>query len=195
MRIEEEPPKQPGKGEVRLKVLAVGLNRAELMFMRDQFVEHPTLPGGLGYEAAGLVEAVGPDVDKSWIGKPVSTIPSCAMNDYAMLGEGVIAPGAALGEYPPNLSPVEGAAIWMQYLRRARVTRKLSCSRWVRTMLLPRRKKTSWHASMRLAGHSWKSWPRLLLRAGRSLPCFRCSPHPSRCVPHFLRDYAFVAMR
>jgi NADPH:quinone reductase-like Zn-dependent oxidoreductase len=116
LRIEEEPPKQPGKGEVRLKVQAVGLNRAELMFMRDQYVEHPKLPGGLGYEAAGLVEAVGPDVDQSWIGKPVSTIPSFSMNDYAMLGEEVIAPVAALGEYPPNLSPVEGAAIWMQYL-------------------------------------------------------------------------------
>jgi NADPH:quinone reductase-like Zn-dependent oxidoreductase len=55
-------------------------------------------------------------VDQSWIGKPVSTIPSFSMNDYAMLGEEVIAPVAALGEYPPNLSPVEGAAIWMQYL-------------------------------------------------------------------------------
>jgi NADPH:quinone reductase-like Zn-dependent oxidoreductase len=38
------------------------------------------------------------------------------MNDYAMLGEEVIAPVAALGEYLPNLSPVEGAAIRMQYL-------------------------------------------------------------------------------
>jgi len=38
------------------------------------------------------------------------------MNDYAMLGEEVIAPAAALGEYPAKLSPVEGAAVWMQYL-------------------------------------------------------------------------------
>ena len=36
--------------------------------------------------------------------------------DYAMLGEEVIAPAAALGEYPAKLSPVEGAAVWMQYL-------------------------------------------------------------------------------
>jgi NADPH:quinone reductase-like Zn-dependent oxidoreductase len=71
LRIEEGPLKQPGKGEVRLKVQAVSLNRAELMFMRDQYVEHPSLPGGLGYEAAGVVEALGPDVDKSWIGKRV----------------------------------------------------------------------------------------------------------------------------
>jgi NADPH:quinone reductase-like Zn-dependent oxidoreductase len=116
LRIEEEQLKQPGKGEVRLKVQAVGLNRAELMFMHDQYMEHPKLPGGLGYEAAGLAEAVGPDVDKSWIGKRVSTIPSFSMNDYVMLGEEVIAPAAALSEYPAKLSPVEGAAIWMQYM-------------------------------------------------------------------------------
>jgi len=116
LRIEEEMPKQPGKGEVRLRVQAVGLNRAESMFIRDQYVESPKLPSGVGYEAAGVVEAVGPDVDKSWVGKRVAIIPSFSMNDYAMLGEEVIAPAAALGEYPAQLSPVEGAAIWMQYI-------------------------------------------------------------------------------
>ena len=55
-------------------------------------------------------------MDQSWIGKPVSTIPSFSMNDYAMLGEEVIAPAWALAEYPAKLSPVEGAAIWMQYM-------------------------------------------------------------------------------
>ena len=116
LRIEEEPPKEPGKGEVRLKVQAVGLNRAESMFFRGQYVEQPKLPAGMGYEAAGVVEAVGPDVDKNWIGKRVAIIPAFSMNDYAMLGEEVIAPASALGEYPANLSPVEGAAIWMQYV-------------------------------------------------------------------------------
>src|SRR4029079_16123648 len=116
LSIEEEMPKQPGKGEVRLKVQAVGLNRAESMFIRDQYVESPKLPSGVGYEAAGVVEAVGPDVDKSWVGKRAAIIPSFSMNDYAMLGEEVIAPAAALGEFPAQLSPVEGAAIWMQYI-------------------------------------------------------------------------------
>ena len=116
LRIEEEAPKQPGKGEVRLGVRAVGLNRAESMFIRGQYLESPKLPAGVGYEAAGVVEAVGPDVDKKWIGKQVSTIPAFSLNDYAMLGEEVIAPATALGEYPAKLSPVEGAAVWMQYL-------------------------------------------------------------------------------
>jgi NADPH:quinone reductase-like Zn-dependent oxidoreductase len=116
LKMEEETSKQPGRGEVRLKVQAVGLNRAESMFMRDQYIEAPKLPAGLGYEAAGVVEAVGPDVDKNWLGKRVATIPAFSMNDYAMLGEEVIAPVAALGEYPAKLSPVEGAAVWMQYV-------------------------------------------------------------------------------
>ena len=116
LRIEEEKPRQPGKGEVRLKVQAVGLNRAESLFIRGQYLEPPRLPAGVGYEAAGVVEAVGPDVDKNWLGKRVATIPAFSMNDYAMLGEEVIAPAAALGEYPAKLSPVEGAAVWMQYL-------------------------------------------------------------------------------
>jgi NADPH:quinone reductase-like Zn-dependent oxidoreductase len=115
LKTEEEPPKQPGKGEVRLKVQAIGLNRAELMFMRGQYLEAPKLPAGLGYEAAGIVEAVGQDVDKSWVGRRAATVPAFSMNDYPMLGEEVIAPVAALGEYPETLSPVEAAAVWMQY--------------------------------------------------------------------------------
>ena len=116
LTFDEEPSKQPGKGEVRLKVQAVGLNRAESMFMHGQYVETPKLPSGLGYEASGIVEAVGPDVDKNWLGKRVATVPAFSMTRYAMLGEEVIAPVAALGEYPAKLSTAEGAAIWMQYV-------------------------------------------------------------------------------
>ena len=75
LKFEEVPSPEPGKGEVRLKVEAIGLNRAESMFYHGQYIYAPNLPAGLGYEAAGVVEAVGPDVDKSWIGKRVSTIP------------------------------------------------------------------------------------------------------------------------
>jgi NADPH:quinone reductase-like Zn-dependent oxidoreductase len=116
LHIEDQPLRQPAAGEVRIKVKAVGLNRAEAVFIRGYYVEQPKFPAGLGYEAAGVVEAVGPGVDQKWIGKSVSTIPAFSMNDYAMLGEEVIAPVRALGEYPDKLSAVEGAAIWMQYL-------------------------------------------------------------------------------
>jgi NADPH:quinone reductase-like Zn-dependent oxidoreductase len=116
LKFDELPSREPGKGEVRLKVQALGLNRAESMFYHGQYLEAPQLPARLGYEAAGVVEAVGPDVDKSWLGKQVASIPAFSLNAYGVAGEEAIVPVAALGEYPPSLSAAQGSAIWMQYL-------------------------------------------------------------------------------
>ncbi len=114
--LENAPTQEPGSGEVRLRVQAMGLNRAEALFVRGQYLEHPTPPSRIGYEAAGVVEAVGPNVDQAWIGKSVATIPSFHMARYGVQGEEAVVPVTALGEYPPSLSPTEAAAIWMQYL-------------------------------------------------------------------------------
>ena len=116
LKFADEAEKQPGKGEVRIKVKAVGLNRAELLFIAGRYLDSPKLPAGVGYEAAGVVDAVGPEVDKSWLGTSVATIPAFSMNQYPMLGESVIAPAYALGKYPDKLSFEQAAAIWMQYL-------------------------------------------------------------------------------
>jgi NADPH:quinone reductase-like Zn-dependent oxidoreductase len=116
LRIEEEPIPEPGNGEVRLRVKAIGLNRAEVMFRKGQYLEAPVLPSKLGYEAAGVVEAVGPDVDKSWLGKKASTVPAFLMTQYGVYGEVAIVPVSALAVYPEKLTPEEGTSIWMQYL-------------------------------------------------------------------------------
>jgi NADPH:quinone reductase-like Zn-dependent oxidoreductase len=97
-------------------VKALGLNRAEVMFRQGRYLETATPPSKLGYEAAGVVEAVGPDVDKSWIGKKASTIPAFLMTHYGVYGEVAIVPVSAVAEYPEKLSPEEGTSIWMQYL-------------------------------------------------------------------------------
>ncbi len=116
LKLEEVPDQQPGKGEVRLRVQAAGLNRAESMFYRGRYLENPKLPSRLGYEAAGVVDAVGEGVDKAWIGKRASTIPAFSMNMYGTLGEQAVVPEYALGEYPASLTPTQASAIWMQYL-------------------------------------------------------------------------------
>lgn len=116
LQIEEVPSQQPGKGEVRLRVQAVGLNRAESMFYHGQYLEQAKFPSRLGYEAAGVVEAVGEGVDPKWIGQVVATIPAFSMTRYGTLGEEAVVPASALGKYPPNLTSAEASAIWMQYL-------------------------------------------------------------------------------
>jgi len=116
LRIQEESIPEPGKGEVRLNVKAIGLNRAEVMFRTGQYLEPPVLPSKLGYEAAGVVSAVGEDVDKNWLGKRASTVPPFPMTSYGVYGEVAIVPASALAAYPQKLTPEEGTSIWMQYL-------------------------------------------------------------------------------
>jgi len=76
LKIEDLPLMEPGEGEVRLKVDAIGINRAEVMFRQGQYLETPQLPSRLGYEVAGIVDAVGPGATGIKIGDRVSTIPS-----------------------------------------------------------------------------------------------------------------------
>ena len=116
LRFEDAPQDQPGKGEVRLRVQASGLNRAESMYYHGIYLEQVKLPSRVGYEVAGVVDAIGEGVDKSWLGKHVATVPGFSQNRYGTLGEEAIVPVAELGEYPNNLTPTEAAAIWMQYV-------------------------------------------------------------------------------
>ena len=116
LQFEEVPLPEPGQGEVRLRVKAIGLNRAEVMFRMGRYLEDPVLPAKNGYEASGIVEAVGPGVDKSWIGKTASTVPAFLLTQYGVYGEVAIVPAFALAAYPKRLSFEEGTSIWMQYL-------------------------------------------------------------------------------
>lgn len=115
LHIEDVPARQPGPGEVLLKVEAVGLNRAESMYYHGFYMEKVNLPSGLGYEAYGKVIAAGPDVDPGLVGRRLATIPGFSMNKYPVLAEEAVVPASVLAAVPPGFSAVEGAAVWMQY--------------------------------------------------------------------------------
>ncbi len=73
LKLEDLPLTEPGEGEVRLKVEAIGLNRADVLFRQGQYLQKPEPPSRIGYEAAGTVDAVGPGVSGVEIGDRVST--------------------------------------------------------------------------------------------------------------------------
>ena len=106
----------PGPQEVRIAVKAIGINRAESMWRNDQYVESPIFPAGLGYEAAGIVDAVGKDVTDFAVGDAVSTIPAFSLNQYSTYGEVILAPVHAVVKHPESLSFVEAASVWMMFL-------------------------------------------------------------------------------
>jgi NADPH:quinone reductase-like Zn-dependent oxidoreductase len=115
--LENVPLAEPGPGEVRLRVEAVGLNNSELQFRRGDYpLLDAVFPSRLGKEAVGVVEALGPGVAGVDIGQRVTTIPCFEMGRYGVCGDSAIVPAYALAPYPEPLGLVEAAAIWQQYL-------------------------------------------------------------------------------
>lgn len=86
------------------------------MFREGKYLVQPNFPSKLGYEASGIVEAVGPGVDEGLIGKKFSTVPAFPANEYGVYGEVAIVPASVLAAYPEKLSFEEGTSIWMQFL-------------------------------------------------------------------------------
>jgi NADPH:quinone reductase-like Zn-dependent oxidoreductase len=113
--IEMEVP-APGPNELRIKVRAIGINRADSMWRNDKYVESPIFPAGLGYECAGVVDAVGKEVTDFAAGDIVSTIPAFSLNKYSTYGEVILAPDHAVVKHPESLSFVEAASVWMMFL-------------------------------------------------------------------------------
>jgi len=121
LRIEDVPSQPPDPGEVRIRVEAAGVNRDQLTFIGGQHYRghgmvQPPLPTRLGYEVAGIVEAVGEGVDDSWIGKRVATVPAFDQTRYGALGEEAVVPAGAVAEYPSNLTTAQAAFFWIPYL-------------------------------------------------------------------------------
>ena len=116
LRIETVDVPGPGRGEVRIRVKALGLNRAEAMLRSGNYIETATLPSGLGFEAAGLVESVGEGVDGFVPGDAVSVVPPQSMLRWPAYGELVSFPAELVVKHPPSLSWEAAAAVWMQYV-------------------------------------------------------------------------------
>ncbi len=113
--IETQVP-APGPREVRIKVKAIGINRADSMWRNDKYTEPAKFPAGLGYEAAGIIDAVGKDVADFAAGDTVNTIPAFSLNKYFTYGEVILAPDHAVVKHPESLSFVEAASVWLMFI-------------------------------------------------------------------------------
>ena len=116
LQVETVDVPSPASGEVRIRVKALGLNRAEAMFRSGHYLEQPRFPARLGYEASGVVESIGAGVEGFKIGDAVSTAPAFSQNQYGVYGELAVVPATAVMKHPVSLSWEQAAALWMQYL-------------------------------------------------------------------------------
>jgi NADPH:quinone reductase-like Zn-dependent oxidoreductase len=115
LKIEEVPTPEPNAGEVRISVRALGLNRAESMYRTGRYVIEPAFPATMGYEASGVIDAIGPEVEGLAVGDAVAVIPAFRFDQYGLYGDLVIAPARAVVKNPDGVSWESAAAMWMPF--------------------------------------------------------------------------------
>ena len=100
---------EPGSGEVRIAVEAAGVNFADIMQRRGHYQGGPKPPYVPGMEAAGVIEAVGDDVERE-VGERVVAMTNQAYAEYAT------ADATGLFDVPESMDFAEAAGFPVQFL-------------------------------------------------------------------------------
>ena len=117
LKLEEVTLSPVAENDVRVRVHAIGLNRAESMYRKGAFLQGYTWPSRVGYEASGVVEAIGKNVAGFEPGDAVSVVPgSISMALYGTYGEVADMPANRLTRNPDWLLHTDAAASWIQYV-------------------------------------------------------------------------------
>jgi NADPH2:quinone reductase len=110
MQYVEVPKPELRPGTALVKVHAAGINFADTFFIRGEYMIKPKLPDTPGMEAAGVVEAVAPDVTGLRPGMRVTSITLKTYAEYCL-----IRPSQAIA-LPEFVSFEQGAAFPIQVL-------------------------------------------------------------------------------
>ena len=109
MRWEDIEVGAPGPGEIRIRHEAVGLNYIDVYF-RTGLYPAPSLPFSPGMEGAGIVEAVGAEVDSLGVGDRVAY----AGGPVGSYAEARLMPAAKVVKVPAGIDSKQAAAMMLQ---------------------------------------------------------------------------------
>lgn len=146
----ELPDPEPGPGEARVDLVAAALNRRDWWIRKGGKV---TLPVVLGSDGAGIVSAVGADVEDVAVGDEVVINPALSWGDaevapgpeFRILGvpdqgtyaERIVVHASQLGPRPPGYTWIEAAALPLAGLTAWRAVVTHARARVERTLLVP----------------------------------------------------------
>jgi len=150
LRLEDVQVGAPGPGQVRLRHAAVGLNFADTYFRNGTY--RIPLPAGMGVEAAGVVEAIGPDVTNVAVGDEVTY--TGFINTLGAYSTERVIPAAPLIKLPQGIRLETAAAMTMRGLTAAYLLRRIHPFKASDTILL--------HAAAGGVGLIVSQWAKLL---------------------------------
>ena len=115
LRFEDMAVGEPGPGQVRLRIKAIGVNRTEVNLRSGFLPVKPPLPSLIGFEAAGEIDALGPGVKAFEVGQRVALVPTYSATQYGLYGEVSLAPARSLVAIPDGVAFEEAAATWVAF--------------------------------------------------------------------------------
>jgi NADPH:quinone reductase len=75
LAVQERPLPEPEKGEARVRILASPVNPSDLLFVRGHYAGvQPHFPSPVGFEGVGIVDVLGPQVQRPVPGQRVAVI-------------------------------------------------------------------------------------------------------------------------
>jgi len=111
LELRETADPEPGPGQVRVRVRAAGLCFADVMAAQGLYPDAPKPPCVVGYEAAGVVDALGAGVEGPAIGRRV-----LALTHFGGHADVACVPAEQVFEIADGMSFEEAAAISLNYL-------------------------------------------------------------------------------
>lgn len=110
LRFEDMPEPQPGPGQVRIVVKAVGVNFPDFLIIQDKYQFKPPRPFSPGLECSGIVDAVGEGVSGFAVGDRV-----LSMTGHGGMAEKVVTKTDRAVKIPESMPFDEAAAFLLTY--------------------------------------------------------------------------------
>jgi NADPH:quinone reductase len=109
LQIRDVPMPEPGKGEVRVRMLASPINPSDLLMIRGQYGRQPRLPAVPGFEGVGVVESGSGFLARRVIGRRVAVLNGVSGNWQ----EYVVIPARQAVPVPADLTDEQAATFFV----------------------------------------------------------------------------------
>lgn len=109
LQVRDVPEPTPGRGEVRVRMIASPINPSDLLMVRGQYGRQPSLPATPGFEGVGIVEAGSGLLARRVLGRRVAVLNSGGGN----WKEYVVLPARQAIPVPKELSDEQAATFFV----------------------------------------------------------------------------------
>src|SRR5271169_2904175 len=110
LQVVELPVRAPAPSQLRVRVRAAGVGSTDLVMLTGSYLYAPKIPFVPGYEAAGVVEAIGADVTGFEVGQRVA-----ALSVYGAFAEVLVREAEHFVPIPDGVSDRDAAAVILNY--------------------------------------------------------------------------------